>query len=302
MYTTESLSAINQRFIWSHYRITQGDVDHINSLVRLIEESRQDFPMPGDMVRLTNRWGEYYPHAHIETANGKSLHICESPYIPFVHSADGTLYYSASGGAWGYYDASELKLVGKELKYFCDWGHCGPCGDGSIDFQAEVNVWEYVYPDLEYGQYTTKDWDRHFVHATSKPDEFGYRYVGDGVAFKTENEYLAWLSTYHGVEFEGSIGTSGKTYVVFTYKKNCYYISRQEWDELPLPTDTRMMNCSIIPIKYHIDDDNHIIHEYRYTNRVENNDRTDIAYRVGFNKVKTGDFERMLMSCGQKED
>ena len=96
MYTTESLSAINQRFIRSHYRITQGDVDHINNLVRLIEESRQGFPMPGDMVRLTNRWSEYYPHAHIETANGKSLHICESPYIPFVHSDDGTLYYSAN--------------------------------------------------------------------------------------------------------------------------------------------------------------------------------------------------------------
>ena len=301
MYTIESLSSINQRFILAHYRITQSDVDHINNLVALIEGSRKDFPVPGDMVRLTNKWGEYYPHAHIETAENKTLYVCECPYIPFVHSSDSKLCYSASGGAWGYYDVSKLKLVGKELKYFSDWGHCGPCGDGSIDFQAEVNVWEYVNPDLKYGKYTTKDWDRHFVHWTSKTDEFGYRYVGEGIAFKTDNEYLAWLATYHGVEFEGSIGNTEKTYVVFTYRKDCHYISRQDWDSLPFPTDTRWMNHSIIPIKYLIDDDNHIVHEYRYTNRVDNNDKTDIAYRVGYSKVKAGKFKRMVMDCGKKE-
>ncbi|OUN23598.1 hypothetical protein B5G34_00420 [Flavonifractor sp. An82] len=302
MYTIESLSDINHRFVRAHFRITQDDVDHINALIKYIESSRKDSPMAGDVVRLTNKWSEYYPHAHIESDAKGELHICESPYIPFVYVADDALHFTTSGGAWGFYKSSDLRYVGKELKYFCDWGHCGPCADGAIDFQAEVSVWEYISPDLKYGEYTTKDWERHCVHHLSKPDEFGYRYVGDGVAFKTDAEYFAWLSTYHGVEFEGSIGDSGKTYVVFTYKKDCYYISRQEWDELPLPTDTRMMNCSIIPIKYLVDDDNHIIHEYRYTNRVENNDRTDIAYRVGFNKVKSGDFERMLMNCGKAEN
>lgn len=295
MYTIESLSAINHRFVRAHFRITQSDVDHINFLIQRIESSRKDVPMAGDIVRLTNKWSEYYPHAHIESDTKDGLHICESPYVPFTYAADGVLHFSTSGGAWGFYDASDFKYVGKELKYFCDWDHCGPCGDGALDFQAEVNVWEYVSPDWKYGKYTTKDWDRHFIHALSKPDEFGYRYVGDGVAFKTEHEYFAWLSTYHGVEFKWDSFDGGNTYIVFTYKKNCYYLSRQEWDDLPFPTDTRMMNCSIIPIKYCADDDNHIIHEYRYTNRVENNDRTDVAYRVAFYKVKYGNFERTLM-------
>lgn len=302
MYTIESLSDINHRFVGAHFRITQDDVDHINALVKYIESSRKDSPMAGDVVRLTNKWSEYYPHAHIESDAKGELHICESPYVPFVYVADDALHFTTSGGAWGFYKSSDLKYVGKELKYFCDWGHCGPCGDGAIDFQAEINVWEYVSPDLKYGEYTTKDWERYFVHHLNKPDEFGYRYVGDGVAFKTDAEYFSWLATYHGVEFEGSTGDSCTTYVVFAYKKDSHYISRQEWDELPFPTDTRLMNCSIIPIKYRIDDNNYTIHEYRYTNRVENNDRTDIAYRVGLNKVKSGEFERMLVSCGKKEN
>lgn len=302
MHTIESLSALNPRFVRAHFRITQGDVDHINELIKCIESSRKNIPVAGDMVRITNEWSEYSPHAHIESAKADELYICESPYIPFVCSSGDALYFTTSGGPWGFYKSSDLKYVGKELKYFCDWGHCGPCGDGAIDFQAEVNVWEYTAPDLKYGEYTTKDWDRHFVHQNEKPSEFGYLYSGDGFAFKTDNEYFAWLSTYHGVEFEGSVGESGKTYVVFTYRKNCHYISREEWDNLPFPTDTRMMNGSIIPIKYRVDDDNHIVYEYRYTNRVENNDRTDVAYRVGLSKVKTGEFERMLMSCGKKEN
>ena len=302
MYTIESLSTLNFRFINAHLRITQDDVDHINDLVQRIESSRKGVPTHGDLVLITDDWGDYYPRAHIESVTEDCLHICAIPYIPFVCDTDVGLCFTTSGGPWDFYKETDLKYVGKDLKYFCDWGHCGPCGDGAINFQAEVNVWEYTAPNLKYGNYTTKDWDRHIIHWTEKSYGFGYHYSGDGIAFKTEHEYFAWLATYHGVEFEGDSFDGGSTYVVFTYKQNCHYISRQEWDELSLPTDTRMMNCSIIPIKYRIDDDNHIIHEYRYTNRVENNDRTDIAYRVGFNKVKVGDFERMLMSCGQKED
>ena len=301
MYDIESLTKINRRFVHAHFKITERDVGHINNLIGRIENSRCNFPTVGDVVRVTNKWGEYYPHAHIETSSENKLYICECPFIPFVYLDESHIWTTTSGGPWEYCNANDLVYVGKELKTFCDWGHCGPCADGAIEFQAEVNVWEYKCPNPLYGKYTTQNWDMRFVHWAKTPDRFGYRYSAAGIAFQTDTEYFAWLATYRGVEFEGSSGDGTQTYVVFTYRKDCHYLSRQDWDSLPFPTDTRWMNHSIIPIKYLIDDDNHIVHEYRYTNRVDSNDKTDIAYRVGYSKVKAGEFKRMVMDCGEKE-
>lgn len=274
MYTRETLTPLNQGFISAHYRLTDSDVDLANKLVDLIEQTRNpDRPMPGDIVEFTTVHGDFYPNAHVENAYENGLYICEQPYIPFVSDAGGKPSFSTSGGAWCEIPRN-LKRIGTRPKLFNEFGHLGPCANGAIEFCAEVNVWAYTESD-PYFPYTTRDWCRcHMSYAEKSRDSFGYHYYMDGRAFHTEKEYLAWLATYHGIEFEGYWPNQT---VIFCYRQNEILLSREEWDKLALPTDTRMMNGTIIDIKYQTDDETHTITEYRYTNAAE--DRWNFRYR-----------------------
>lgn len=274
-YNIDDLKKINSRFCHEHC-LDLVDVGMANKYVSLIEGSRSTIaPQVGDRVRYTNEYGEYYGRAHIEKVEDDEAYICESPYVPFIWKKDNGIGCQTSGGAWGYIPLGELKYLGKELKTFCDWGNCGPCADGAIEFQAEVSVWEYTSPDNPYAPYTTKDYDRAFISFVV--DEFGnpkdgsnYRYFGDGFAFRTTRDYQAWLRTYRGVEFEG---TDKNHKVVFLYREKCYYISKEEWDALDYPMDTRMCN-GIVLVKVLYDDEGHCIHTYRYTNNGNDNRET----------------------------
>jgi hypothetical protein len=55
-----------------------------------------------------------------------------------------------SGGPFFLVREEEITYEGKQLKRFCTWGHLGPCGNGAIDFHAEVNVWKMVAPRTRY--------------------------------------------------------------------------------------------------------------------------------------------------------
>lgn len=281
MYTIESLKQINCRFTCEH-RLYESDVEMANNYVKIIEGSRSTAtPQVGDIVRYTNEYGEYYGHAHIEKADDVEVYICESPYVPFVRKRDNGIGCSTSGGAWKHIPIGEFKYLGTELKTFCDWGHCGPCANGAVEFQAEVSVWEYTHPDNRYAPYTTKDYDRMFISYVV--DEFGnptngsdYRYFGNGIAFKTDEDYQAWLRTYRGVELRGAWESQA---VVFKYRECEYYITKEEWDALDYPIDTRTCN-GIIFVKVYYDDENHWIRTYRYTNDGSANWRTHKPYML----------------------
>ena len=288
MYTLETLKQINARFECDH-TLRNSDVEMANKYVEIIENSRSaDMPKVGDRVRYTNEYGEYYGRAHIEKVEDGEVYICESPYVPFIWKKGDGIGCSTSGGAWCYLPLGEFKYLGKELKTFCDWGNCGACGNGAVEFQAEVSLWEYTDPNNRYAPFTTKDYGREFI--SYRVDQFGnptngsnYRYFGDGIAFETHKDYKAWLRTYRGIEMPGV--WENQT-VVFKYRESEYYITKDEWDALDYPIDTRMCN-GIIFVKVKYDDENHCIHTYRYTNDGSANWRTHKPYMIARQEIET---------------
>lgn len=219
-YTLESLKEINTGYNHNH-GVRQSDVEKANLWVKFIEESRNDLPQVGDIVEFTDRHGNYYRNAHIEKVDeeDEELNICEQPYVPFVGKSNKGLHTSTSGGAWANIPR-ELKYLGKRKKLFHAWGWGGGRANGAIQFYAEVNVWEYVAAILEF---STKTHDKFYVYANNEeltnPHDYKYT-VSEGAfnkcAFRTDEEYQAWLKTYRGVEREGNWDNQ---IVVWTYKQ-----------------------------------------------------------------------------------
>jgi hypothetical protein len=268
-YTIDTLKGINASYN-SEHRITQSDVDKANLYVEIIEGSRSDKKVQaGDIVEFTNKHGDYYGNAHIENLNeNEKWCICEHPYVPFIGLTDDNknIYCNTSGGAWDSIP-KELKYIGKRLKWFCDWGHWGACANGAIHFQALVNVWEYIENNPLYGDYTTKNYNKNYVSYCvddkgNPKNDSCYRYFADGIAFKTTEDYKAWIKTYKAAEFKGH--WENQT-VVFCYKEQEYLLNKNEWDALDLPKDTRLCNgVNLCKVDY--DDKNHLIKTYRYSN------------------------------------
>ena len=97
--------------------------------------------------------------------------------------------------------------------------------------------------------------------------------------------------TYKAVEFKGHWPNQ---FVVFLYKTENHLISKDEWDALPLPTDTRLMNASILTIKYRYDDEAHIIHEYRFDNRGNYGPLYGSQYWAAMERIKVEGYERVV--------
>lgn len=285
VYTIETLKPLNARFLATHFRLTQSDVDMVNMWARRIESTRDpDRPVAMDTLRYYNEYGDYYEHALISKVDeAGNAEICEIPYTPFLFGDDSCVGGSASGGAWGHLPIKDFTYVGQEKSLFTDWGHCGACADGAVDFEATVNVWEYHAQHKYFGEYNTKTWARAYVSYREEPTDLGYHWLGDGHAWKTEVDYLAWLLTYKAVEFEGHWPNQT---VVFYYQKAAHLISRDEWDALELPTDTRAMNGTIMLVKYQYDDENHVIHEYRWDNSGDLDWWTNKPYRVASKRIE----------------
>lgn len=239
-YTIETLTEINQRFCNAHYKITDSDLKMANDYVFLIEKTRSKTePKVGDRIRYTNEYGDYYKLAHIELVRDGIVNICESPYVPFICKdtlKDGILC-STSGGAWDNIPIDKLIYVGTEEKTFCDWGHCHACADGAIEFKAEVSVWEY---DCHETPHTTKTHNRMFISYSKEPKYFGYKFIGDGNAWKDELEFQSWLETVHG---EVSKGYHNQLIVWYAKQKEVH-CSPNEYESLELPEDSFLMNGS----------------------------------------------------------
>ena len=270
MYTIETLTEINGSYHAEH-RLQQSDVDIANKYVEIIEKSRTDDEIQvGDMIELTVKYGDYYKHAHVENFNPETDNwsVCEKPSVPFVSlsKTKDNIRCNTSGGPWSSVP-NNLNLIGKRKKIFKDWGHRGVCGNGAINFEATVNVWEYKQLDPLYGDFSTKEYDKHYIsyYVDSLGNPKGgsiYRYFGDNIAFTTKEDYEAWRDTYKGAEFDGNWPNQT---VVFTYKTVEKLVSKQEYDALDLPVDTRICN-GVIKVKVQYDDFRHTVTEYRYTN------------------------------------
>ena len=143
----EQLKKINQSYLNAHHSIEKEDSENIKHLINLIEFTRDNTsPKIGDTVKFTSQYGKYYENALISNIweNGK-IEICEKTYTPFVgkyNEKKTNISLSVSGGMFHILESSMFKYLKKEKREFCDWGICGPCSDGAINFFATVNVWE----------------------------------------------------------------------------------------------------------------------------------------------------------------
>jgi len=274
MYTIETLKKINPQYNLLH-GVTQSDVDKANRYLAAIERSKvTDRIQVGDIVELTTSHGDYYQNAHIETYSEETdrWSVCKRPYTPFVYfNHYEKLCCETSGGAWCGVPNS-LKHIGKQKKAFTDFGHNGACAQGAFCIEAEVNVWEYKQENPLYGNYSTKDWDKFYV--SYRVDEFGkpvdgspYRWFATSggiaqTAFATQEDYDTWLKTLRAVSFKGNWPNQT---VVFGYKQKRHLISKEAWEQLDLPKDTRLLNgVNLVKVKY--DDTLHQIDVYAFSN------------------------------------
>lgn len=154
--TRKSLSTYqnNKSRYLTKYQITDDDVNMVNKLIKIIETSRSELrPVPGDIIICKGPEKEY-KKGHLDKPIDEDHYsnICVEPYIPFISKYNQLGHiptFSTSGGYWLTEDAIEMfTYVGKDMKFFCEFGHNGACSDGAIYFHAEVNVWELFREDI----------------------------------------------------------------------------------------------------------------------------------------------------------
>lgn len=265
-YTMDTLKEINGRFNGSHY-MTEADVEMANRYVELIENTRSTTePKIGDIVQYTNEHGDYYGSAHIEKVNENgTVYICEQPYVPFIGKNKNVgIWCSTSGGAWCNLPINELVYIGKREKTFCDWGNCGGCADGAVEFNAEVSVWEYVDENNRFVsengyKFTTKDFNKRYVTFNPNKKDTDYIYFADGKAWKNKRDYQVWLRTFRAEVFKGYWENQ---FVVWTWKNTEHHVSPTEFDSLDLPEDTFRMNGDVLRCKRKYNEDIHTIDTY----------------------------------------
>lgn len=268
MYTKETLAEVNGRFLGTHYCLHDSDVEKANKFVELIERTRSTTqPKPGDILHLTDKYGMYFPFAHIEkTTLGVGGNICEHAYVPFISEREDGISCSTSGGAWQDVDFADMKYVGKVKKKFCDWGHCGGCKDGAIEFEAEVSVWEYKDPNPYEPGYSTQFYEKYYVSDSGEDTKYtresGYRWhvsragqgFGNCCAFKTKEDYDAWLKTFRGKVFKGNWHNQS---IVWAWKEDKIHVTPEEFDAMPWAEDTMLFNGAVRKCKRYYDELDH---------------------------------------------
>lgn len=266
-YTKETLSKINGRFLSTHICMSEHDVAMANDYVDLIESTRsKEIPKAGDRIRYTNKYGDYYECAHIEYVRDGEANVCEIPYTPFIWKDENGngIKCSTSGGAWTNIPVEKLKYVGTEEKKFCDWGWCGACADGAIDFIANVSVWEYV-EEQKY-PYTTRTHERMYVtyDPSGKRGDSRYTFFGNhngmsSKAWETELDFQAWLHTFRGKVFKGNWHNQ---LIVWHWKDKHIHVSPKEFEAIDAPEDTLLMNARFLRCKRTYDEENYTVNTY----------------------------------------
>ena len=253
-YSRETLLPINTLYDHIHH-LTQADVDAANAWVRHIEHTRNPLvPQICDRVRYTTRHGDFYGNALIEAAREDGmLSICLCPYVPFVWATADGIGCSVSGGPFTAVAPQALHPVGIMPGDFCDWGHCGACGNGAVRFCAEVPLWEYRESEPLYGDFTTEKWRK--IHLYKDPEHRdGDLYRGDCISFRTEAEFRRFLSDYEGTVFAA---LNPKSVIVWCYRDEQKAVPQQEWDALDAPVSVRRIYNAPQPVKLVKDHERH---------------------------------------------
>lgn len=250
------------------YSITEKDLKEVEDLINLIETTRSNSsPKVGDIVKFTSEHGDYYESAVISRIEEDGdIEICEHYPTPFVkrcNSKTKNIWISISGGPFCSIKADMFKYIGKDKSKFCYSEICeAKC------FFATVNVWE-VKQKNRYEPYTTEKYNKMYIYKNVE-DFNPYTILGKGIAFTTEREYNIFLKTYRAKEFATD---DNNVFVIFYYKEENFYISKNEWDNLQnCEIDTRLYNGSIITVKVQYDDINKKIKVYKYSNSFEPNE------------------------------
>ena len=147
------LREMNQNFIRRYGDLNQEDFDMAERCIRLIDEARtahneNPVPLPGNLVEGYCYDGTvYYSEGRIESRkhSQKELMFCGRPYTPFIYQSplyDENYRLTIDGGPYIGINKADLEYVGKDTALFCDWGHEGPCQDGTVRFPATVNRWK----------------------------------------------------------------------------------------------------------------------------------------------------------------
>ena len=223
--------------------LTQEDVDAVNALVRHIEHTRNPrVPQIGDRVRYTTRHGDFYGNALIEAVREDGMRsICLCPYVPFVWATAGGIGCSVSGGPFTAVMPQALNPSGAVQGDFCDWGHCGACGNGAVRFSAEVPLWEFREDDPLYGDFTTEKWRK--ISLYKDPEcRSGDLYRGECISFGSEEEFRQFLSDYEGTVFAAP---DPKSVIVWCYRDERAAVSQEEWNAFEAPvTEQRIYNAA----------------------------------------------------------
>lgn len=203
-------------------------------------------PQVGDRVRYTTRYGDFYGNALIEAVReGGTLSICICPYVPFVwRTADG-IGCAVSGGPFTAVTSRALQPRGSVQGDFCDWGHCGACGNGAVRFCAEVPLWEYREPEPLYGDFTTEKWRKISLYKDTE-NLHGDLYRGDCISFRTEEEFRRFLSDYEGTVFAA---LDPKSVIIWCYWDKQTAVSQEKWDALDAPVSERRIYNTPQPVK-----------------------------------------------------
>lgn len=137
-YTLDTLRALNPLYDLEH-GLTQQDVEAVNAMKKYIESTRSaDRPHCGDRVRYVSRHGDYAGSALIAYDRNDMLTVCIYPYDPFASRTKDGVQCCSSGGPFTHVAAAAFRYEGLRRGSFKIWGHDGPCGNGSIRFEAEV--------------------------------------------------------------------------------------------------------------------------------------------------------------------
>ena len=229
------------------HHLTQEDVDMANKLVRHIEHTRNPrIPQVGDQVRYTTRYGDFYDNALIEAVREDGMRsICLCPYVPFVWTTSDGIGCAVSGGPFTAVMPQALKPSGAVQGDFCDWGHCGACGNGAVRFCAEVPLWEYREPEPLYGDFSTEKWRKVSLHKEPERRD-GDLYRGDCISFRAEEEFRQFLSDYEGTVFAAP---DTKSVIIWCYRDEQTAVSQEKWDALDAPVTERRIYNAPQPVK-----------------------------------------------------
>ena len=258
-YTLETLLPLNGSYDREHI-LRQSDVDMVNRLVEVIEDSRSDStPKIGDRMRHTTKHGDFYGHALLAQVRGDKISVCLQPYIPFVGIGEPDIWIDVSGGPFTSIVPGDMKFTGWEEGHFKAWGHCGPCANGTVSFTAKVPQWEYNEPKPLYGDFTTETWRKLYIRKDTGPDS-RYLYKGDYIAFRDDAEFDRFKEDYEATVFPGNWKTQ---FVVWCFQDKTELLSEDEWNRLDLPVRERMYNGRLTKIKVGKDMEHHVTTNYR---------------------------------------